>query len=140
MSLINYLSIKMQLQCTIGLLAKKNKTFETKYHNFKCWDYLFVVTLLHLEDKKVLYTTSHRFLNHLKWTKNEKDMGLKIKKVKVCSSKKLKQNITNLLFLLFMFSSLLFCFWCLEKICNYSICISNDIKIIIDLVKEWRKY
>jgi hypothetical protein len=65
----------------------------------------------------------------------KKIWGLKIKKVKVFSSKKLKQNITNVLFI-FMFSSLLLCFWCLEKICNLSICISNDIKIVIDLVKE----
>jgi hypothetical protein len=61
--------------------------------------------------------------------------GFKIKKVKVFSSKKLKENITNVFFLLFMFSSLLLCFWCLEKTFNPSIYISNDIKIIVDLVK-----
>jgi hypothetical protein len=33
-----------------------------------------------LEDKKVLYITSHRFLDHLKWTKNEKDMEFENKK------------------------------------------------------------
>jgi hypothetical protein len=62
--------------------------------------------------------------------------GLKIKRVKVFSSKKLRQNITNVLFLLFMFSSLLLCFWCLEKIYNPSICTFNAIEIVIDLVKE----
>jgi hypothetical protein len=31
--------------------------------------------LLHLEDKNVLYIVNHRFLDHLKWIKNEKDMG-----------------------------------------------------------------
>jgi hypothetical protein len=62
--------------------------------------------------------------------------GLKIKRVKVFSSKKLRQNITNVLFLLFMFSSSFLCFWCLKKICNPLICTSNDISIIIDLVKN----
>jgi hypothetical protein len=62
--------------------------------------------------------------------------GLKIKRVKKISSKTLKQNITNVFFLLFMFSSLLLCFWCLEKNCNPSICTFNDPKIIIDLVKK----
>jgi hypothetical protein len=90
--------------------------------------------LLHLEDKKVLYVLNHRFLDHLKWIKMRKIWGLKIKKVKVFSSKKLKQNITNVFFLLFMFSSLFLCFWCVEKNFNPSICTSNDIKIVIDLV------
>jgi hypothetical protein len=62
--------------------------------------------------------------------------GMKIKRVRDFSSKKLKQNITNVLFLLFMISSLLLCFWCLKKICNPSICTFNDINIVIDLVKE----
>jgi hypothetical protein len=62
--------------------------------------------------------------------------GLKIKRVKVFSSKTLRQNITNVFFILFMFSSLLLYFWCLENTFNSSIYISNDIKIIIDLVKE----
>jgi len=62
--------------------------------------------------------------------------GLKIKRVQVFSSKKLKQNITNVLFLLFMFSSLLLSFCCLKEICIPSICISNDIKIVINLVKN----
>jgi hypothetical protein len=61
--------------------------------------------------------------------------GLKIKKVKVFSSKTLRQNIANVLFLFFMFFSLLLCFWCLEKICNLSIFIFNDIKILTNLVK-----
>jgi hypothetical protein len=112
------------------------KTFETKYHNFECRDNFVIIALLHLEDKKVLYIPSHTFLHHLKWNKNEKDMGLKIKRVKFFFSKELRQNITNVLFLLFIFSSLLLCFWCLKKICNPSICTSNDIKIVIDLVKE----
>jgi hypothetical protein len=34
---------------------------------------------LHSEDKKVFYIHNHRFLDHLKWTKNEKDMGFKNK-------------------------------------------------------------
>jgi len=38
-----------------------------------------VVVLLHLEDKKVLLIPSHRFLNHLKSTKNEKNMGFENK-------------------------------------------------------------
>jgi hypothetical protein len=66
----------------------------------------------------------------------KKIWGLKIKKVKVSSKKKLKQNITNVLFLFFMFFPLFPYFWCLEKICNPSIFTSNDIKIIIDLVKK----
>jgi hypothetical protein len=33
-----------------------------------------------LEDEKVLYIFSHMFLNNLKWTKNEKDMGFENKK------------------------------------------------------------
>jgi hypothetical protein len=37
------------------------------------------IILLHLEDKKVSYIPSHRFLNHLKWTKNEKDVGFENK-------------------------------------------------------------
>jgi len=65
----------------------------------------------------------------------KKIWDLKIRNVKVFSSKKLRQNITNVLFLLFMLSSLLFCFLCLEKICNLSICIYNKINIIVDLVK-----
>jgi hypothetical protein len=32
-----------------------------------------------LEDKKVLYIPNNRFLDHLKWTKNEKDMGFENK-------------------------------------------------------------
>jgi hypothetical protein len=62
--------------------------------------------------------------------------GMKIKRVRDFSSKKLKQNIANVLFLLFMISSLLLCFWCLKKICNPSICTFNDINIVVDLVKE----
>jgi hypothetical protein len=92
--------------------------------------------MLHLEDKKVLFIPNHRFLNHLKWIKMKKIWGLKIKRVKTFFSKKLRQNITNVLFLLFMFSSSLFCFWCLEKNCNPSIYTFNDTKIIIDLVKK----
>jgi len=76
------------------------------------------------------------FLDHLKWTKNEKDMGFEIKRVRVFSSKTLNQIITNVFFVLFMFSSLLVCFWCLEKICNPLICTYNDIKVVINLVKE----
>jgi hypothetical protein len=38
-----------------------------------------VVTLFHLEDKKVLYIPSYRFLNNFKWIKNEKDMGFENK-------------------------------------------------------------
>jgi hypothetical protein len=34
---------------------------------------------MYLEDKKFLYIPNHRFLNHLKWTKNEKDMGFENK-------------------------------------------------------------
>jgi hypothetical protein len=120
-------------------MQKKFKTFQIKYHSFECRDNFVVVALLHLEGKKVLYIFSRRFLHHLKWNKNEKDMGLKIKKVKVVFfSKTLKQNITNVFFLLFMVSSLILCFWCLKKICNPSICTSNDIKIVIELVKEWK--
>jgi hypothetical protein len=37
----------------------------------------------------------------------KKIWGLKMKRVKAFSLEKLKQNITNILFLLFMFSSLL---------------------------------
>jgi hypothetical protein len=66
----------------------------------------------------------------------KKIWGLKIKRVKVFSSKQLRQNITNVLFLLFMFSSLFLCFWCLEKLCNPSICTFNDINTVIDLVKN----
>jgi hypothetical protein len=62
--------------------------------------------------------------------------GLKIKRVRAFSSKKLKQNITNVIFFLFMFFSLLLHFLCLEKNCNPSIYISSDIKIVVDLVKE----
>jgi hypothetical protein len=39
----------------------------------------YFVVLLHLEDKKVLYIPSHRFLDHLKCTKIEKDMGFENK-------------------------------------------------------------
>jgi hypothetical protein len=35
--------------------------------------------LLDLEDKKVVYVPNHRFLDNLKWTKNEKDMGFENK-------------------------------------------------------------
>jgi hypothetical protein len=35
---------------------------------------------LHLEDEKILYILNHKFLDHLKWTKNEKDMGFENKK------------------------------------------------------------
>jgi len=66
----------------------------------------------------------------------KKNMGFENRRVKIFSSKKLKQNITNVLFLLLMFSSLFLCFWCFEKHYNPSICTSNDIKVIIDLVKE----
>jgi hypothetical protein len=66
----------------------------------------------------------------------KKIRGLKIENVKAFSSKKLKQNITNVLFFLFMLFALFLCFWCLEKIYNLSICTSNDIKIVIDLFKE----
>jgi hypothetical protein len=34
---------------------------------------------LDLEDKKVFYIPNHRFLDHLKWTKNEKDIGFENK-------------------------------------------------------------
>jgi hypothetical protein len=61
---------------------------------------------------------------------------LKTKRVKVFSSKELKQNITNVLFLLFMFLFLAPLLLVLEKICNRSIHISNDIKVIVDLVKK----
>jgi preprotein translocase subunit SecG len=90
---------------------------------------------LYFEDKKVLYIPNHRFLDHLKSIKNEKVMGCKNKEGSSFFSKTLKQ-ITNVLFLLFMFSSLFLYFWCLEKICNLSICTSNDIKTVIDLVKK----
>jgi hypothetical protein len=63
-------------------------------------------------------------------------MGFENKEGESFFFKKLKENITNVLFFLFMFFSLLLCFWCLKKICDPSIYISNDIKIIIDLVKE----
>jgi hypothetical protein len=63
-----------------SLLAIFLKTFATKYHSFKCWNNFVVVVLLHLEDKRVLYIPSYRFLDHLKWTKNEKDMGFENKK------------------------------------------------------------
>jgi hypothetical protein len=76
-----------------------------------------------------VYIFSHKILNHLKWIKNEKIRGLKIKRVKVFSSKILRQNITNVIFFL------LFCFWCLEFFYNISLCTFNDIKIVIDLVK-----
>jgi hypothetical protein len=66
----------------------------------------------------------------------KKIWDLKIEKVLKISSKELAQNITNVFFLFFMFSSLFFCFWCLKKNYNLSICTSNDIKIIIDLVKK----
>jgi hypothetical protein len=55
------------------------KTFETKYHNFKCWNSFVIVVLLHLEDKKVLYIFNQRFLDHLKWTKIEIDIGFENK-------------------------------------------------------------
>jgi hypothetical protein len=64
----------------------------------------------------------------------KKIWGLKIKRAKAFSSKKLRQNITNFLFLLFMLYSLLLWFWCLERICNPPICTSNDIKMVVDLV------
>jgi hypothetical protein len=32
-----------------------------------------------MEDKNVLYIYNPRFLDHLKWTKNEKDMGFENK-------------------------------------------------------------
>jgi hypothetical protein len=35
--------------------------------------------LLPLEDKKLLYIPSHKFLDNLKWIKNEKDMGFENK-------------------------------------------------------------
>jgi hypothetical protein len=41
---------------------------------------IFVIVLLYLEDIKVLYILSHRFLDHLKWTKNEIYMGFENKK------------------------------------------------------------
>jgi len=41
--------------------------------------YIFFVVLLHLEDKKVLHIPNHWFLNHLKWIRNEKDMGFESK-------------------------------------------------------------
>jgi hypothetical protein len=41
--------------------------------------FFFVVFLLHLEDKKVLYIPSHGFLDNLKWIKNAKKMGFKNK-------------------------------------------------------------
>jgi hypothetical protein len=87
-----------------------------------------------LEETMVFYILIHRFLDHLKWTKNEKDMGFENKEG--FSSKTLRQNIKNVLFLLFMFSSLVLCFWYLEKNCNPSICTSNDMKIVIDVVKK----
>jgi hypothetical protein len=40
----------------------------------------FIVILLHLDDKKLMYIPSHRFLDHLKWIKNEKNMGFENKK------------------------------------------------------------
>jgi hypothetical protein len=61
-------------------------------------------------------------------------MGFEIKKVGTFSSKKLRENMTNVLFLLFKFSSLLLCFWCLERNCDPSIYICNDIKIIIGIL------
>ncbi len=61
----------------------------------------FLVALLHLKFKKVLYIASwcsHSFLNHSTRTYDEKDMGFQIREALSFFSKHFKQNITVLEF------------------------------------------